>query len=54
MLGGESIEDVDSFVYLVVRSPKMEGPRRTWRNDFKKQMVLLYNFTNVEKQQNIY
>jgi hypothetical protein len=28
----------------VVRSPKMEGPRRTWRSEFKKQMVHLYNF----------
>ena len=23
----------------------MEGPRRTWRNEFKKQVVPLYNFT---------
>ena len=29
----------------VARSPKMEGPRRTWHKEFKKQMVLLYNST---------
>lgn len=24
--------------------------RMSWRNEFKKQMVLLFNFTSVEKQ----
>jgi len=45
MLGGESIEDVDSFVYLGSKVTKEGGAAQDVANEFKKQMVLLYNFT---------
>ena len=46
MLGDESIEDVESFVYLGSEVTKDGGdPRRTWHKESKKQMVFLYNST---------
>ena len=45
MLGDESVEDVEVLYTWVARLPKMEGPRRTWHKESKKQMVLLYNST---------
>jgi hypothetical protein len=48
-LRDESIEDVDSFMYLGSNVAKDGELRRMFRNGFEKQMVLLYNSTQCGK-----
>jgi hypothetical protein len=45
VLGDESIEMWKVLYTWVARSPKTERPHRTSHKESKKQMVLLYNFT---------
>ena len=45
MLGMKVLRMWKVLYTWVARSPKMEGPHRTWHKEFKMQMVLLYNST---------